>query len=570
MAFPSGNHRLVRLVTHGVLCSGLITAASACGGSKEQTNSGTTSSGTASTSSGSGASASSSSSSGTTSSSGGTGGGASSTSSSTSSSSSSSGAQVDASVYQHHKNGTRDGLYVDPVFTQTAATTTHVTSYMGTISAEVYAQPLYVEDGPSGTEAFIVATEGNDLTALNATTGAVIWDVPPSTIGTATGSKLPGGTVGSKTVGITGTPFIDKASRTIFFDAQTTPDNNVTFHHKVFAVSLDTGAVLPNWPVDVSAVLSGTPAFDSGAQNQRGALQFLNGVLYVPYGGYDGDGGPYYGSVVGFPVANPQKPTWWHTTAAKGGVWGPGALPTDGTSIFPVTGNTTGTNGTWGGGEAVIRLGAGPVFSGKSTDYYAPANWLDLDNTDSDLGGASEVLIDMPGAKYPHLVVAGGKDHNLYVLNRDNLGGIGGELLKVAVANNEIKGAPAAYTTAQGTYVALHVEGGSSMSCPPNTGGNLVVVKIAQSAAGVTATTAWCSTQGSLASPMVTTTDGTANAIVWNADNALYGWDGDTGAVIVDGTETAMGTAVQKWNTPIAAKGRIVVGVNGQLYVFAP
>ena len=31
----------------------------------------------------------------------------------------------------------------------------------------------------------------------------------------------------------------------------TTPDNNATYHHKVFALSLDTGAVLTNWPVDV-------------------------------------------------------------------------------------------------------------------------------------------------------------------------------------------------------------------------------------------------------------------------------------------------------------------------------
>jgi hypothetical protein len=31
-----------------------------------------------------------------------------------------------------------------------------------------------------------------------------------------------------------------------------------------------------------------------------------------------------------------------------------------------------------------------------------------------------------------------------------------------------------------------------------------------------------------------------------------------------------MATAVQKWNTPIDAKGRMVVGVNGQLYVFTP
>jgi hypothetical protein len=173
----------------------------------------------------------------------------------------------------------------------------------------------------------------------------------------------------------------------------------------------------------------------------------------------------------------------------------------------------------------------------------------------------------MPGAKYPHLVVAGGKDGNLYILNRDNLGGIGGELLKTPVTGAQVKGAPAAYTTAKGTYVALHIEQGTGNNCPANQG-NLVVLKITQNPLAVT--TAWCSTQNDLGSPMVTTTDGTSNAIVWNADDKLYGWNGDTGAVIVDGTKTKMSTGIQKWNTPIDAKGRIVVGVNGQLYVFTP
>jgi hypothetical protein len=472
----------------------------------------------------------------------------------------------DPSVYQHHRNGSRDGLYVDTVFTQSAAATTHVlTGFMGTVTTTVYAQPLYVENGPGGKEVFIVATEDNHVTTYDATTGAIVWDTGPSTIGQYATKNPPGGSVGPSHIGITGTPYIDIASRTIFFDAMTTPDNNASYHHKVFALNLDTGAVQPNWPVDVNAAVSG---FDSGIQNERGALQFVNGILYVPYGGYDGDGGNYYGSVIGFPVASPQKPTWWHTTASKGGVWGPGALPTDGSAVFPVTGNTSGANGTWGGGEAVIRLTAGPAFSNDPKDYYAPSNWQELDNNDTDLGGASEVLVDMPGAQYPHLVLAGGKDGNLYVLNRDNLGGIGGELLKSQVANNEIKGAPAAYTTAMGTYVALHVEGGSGTSCPAGTGGNLVVMKITQSPLAVK--TAWCSTQGDLGSPIVTTTDGKANPIVWNADSKLYGWNGDTGAVIVDGTKTKMATAVHKWNTPIDAKGRIVVGVNGQLYVFTP
>jgi hypothetical protein len=437
--------------------------------------------------------------------------------------------------------------------------------FMGTVTTTVYAQPLYVVDGPSGDEAFIVATEDNHVTTYSATTGAIIWDVGPTTIGAYATKNPPGGTIRSSHIGITGTPFIDIGSRTIFFDAMVTPDSNATYHHTVFALSLDTGAVQPKWPVDVSATVTG---FDSGTQNQRGALQFLDGVLYVPYGGYDGDGGNYYGSVIGFPVSNPETPTWWHTTALKGGVWGPGALPTDGTNLYPVTGNTVGTNGTWGGGEAVIRLTPGPAFSGTTTDYFAPTNWVQLDDTDTDLGGASEVLVEMPGAEYPHLVAAGGKDGNLYLLNRDNLGGIGGQLLTAQVSLSQIKGAPATYTSALGTYVAVHIENGSGSSCPTNQQGNMVVMQITQSP--LAATTAWCSSQTGLASPMVTTTDGKSNPIVWNASNALYGWDGDTGAVIVDGTNTGMSSSVRGWNTPIDANGKIALGVNGQLYVFTP
>jgi hypothetical protein len=377
-----------------------------------------------------------------------------------------------------------------------------------------------------------------------------------------------------------GTPFIDPASPinggqgVIYFAAMT--DSGGTPKHMVYAVKLSDGTVLPNWPVDVSAKVTN---FVSACQNQRGALQFVNGVLYVPYGGLDGDcysnGKPYYGWVIGFPASNPQQPLAWHTAATKGGIWGPGALPTDGTSVFPVTGNTSSTASTpWGGGEAVIRLvatAAGPTFSNTTPDYYAPSNWQALDNGDADLGGGSEVIFDMPGASKPHLVAAGGKDSNFYLVDRDNLGGIGGELLKQSVATNELKGAPAVYTTKVGTYVVFHVEGGHGVGCPgtPAPTGNFVAVKVTAGATAFTATVAWCSADSGLASPMVTTTDGTSNAIVWGASNHLWGYDGDTGAKIFTGNATQMGTAIQGWNTPIAiGNGRIGIAVNGALYVF--
>ena len=51
-------------------------------------------------------------------------------------------------------------------------------------------------------------------------------------------------------------------------------------------------------------------------------------------------------------------------------------------------------------------------------------NWFSLDNGDTDLGGVSAMLIDVPGATPSQLVLALGKDGNAYLLNRNNLGGI--------------------------------------------------------------------------------------------------------------------------------------------------
>ncbi len=496
------------------------------------------------------------------------------------------------SVYQHHKNGTRNGLYIDPVLTAGHVATTHVvtgftgsvaTDFMGTTSTNIYAQPLYVVNGPGGNAAFVVATELNHVTTYNATTGAVLWDKGPSTYGNPVGSGLPCGSI--TPLGITGTPFIDYSSGTgvIYFDAMTNvmTDSGQVAKHMVWAVNVEDGSALPNWPVDVSATVE---SFTSNYQNQRGALQLVNGILYVPYGGLNGDCldsmHPYYGWVVGFPLKNPQHPTGWHTSAPKGGIWGPGSLPTDGTSVFPVTGNTAANGNTWGGGEAVIRLGAGPTFSNATADYYAPTNWKSLDNSDSDLGGASEVLFDMPGTSKPHLVGVGGKDSNFYILNRDNLGGIGPmagpgtELFKGAFATNEFKGAPAAYTTSKGTYVAFHVEGGTGAGCASPTKGNLVAVRVTAGAGGAnpTAAVAWCSVENGLGSPMVTTTDGTgtSSAVVWDANDHLWAYDGDTGMKLFAGSaKTQMTTAIDGWNTPIAiGGGRIAVLVNGQLYVF--
>jgi PQQ enzyme repeat len=118
-------------------------------------------------------------------------------------------------VTQEHNNLSRNGVYIDPAFTPSAAAnvTRHL-NFDGTISGNVYAQPLYIENGPGGAAMVIVVTESNNVYALNALTGTVIWQ---RNVGPPVTSGLPCGNISP--LGITGTPVVDLGSRSLFFDA---------------------------------------------------------------------------------------------------------------------------------------------------------------------------------------------------------------------------------------------------------------------------------------------------------------------------------------------------------------
>src|SRR5216110_130771 len=118
-------------------------------------------------------------------------------------------------VTQEHNNLSRDGLYIDSAFTPSAAANvTRDLNFNGTISGNVYAHPLYIENGPGGAAMIIVLTESNNLYALNAISGAVIWQ---RNVGPPVSSGLPCGNI--TPLGITGTPVVDLPSRSLLFDA---------------------------------------------------------------------------------------------------------------------------------------------------------------------------------------------------------------------------------------------------------------------------------------------------------------------------------------------------------------
>ncbi len=477
------------------------------------------------------------------------------------------GIDAGVSVLEHHNHPSRDGVYVESALTRTAAGGMHLDpAFNATIQGPTYAQPLFLDNGPGRQDLIFAATEQNAVYALDAATGSVVWQrnlgAPVPLV------HLPCGNI--NLLGITGTPVIDLETRTLFVDAMTTPDQGVTKKHLVFGLSIDDSSIRPGWPVDVSAVVTSPVQFDSAVQNQRGALALLNRTLYVPYGGLWGDCGTYHGWVLGMPLANPSSVGAWHTRARGGGVWGPSGVASDGSSLFIATGNTSGTT-IWQDGEAILKLGPGPVFNGQPASYFTPNDWKYLDDTDLDLGGVAPVLFTLPGPVPASFVVALGKNRNAYLLDPNNLGGqSAGGLFSATVTTDEIITAAAAYTTLQGSYVVFK---GRGTNCPGASAGDLVAIRVSSSPPSFI--TAWCATQNGAGAPIVTTTDGRANTIVWSVgaegDNRLRGFDGDTGQVVFagGGASEAMGN-VRRFQTPIVAKGRIFVAADNRIYAFRP
>ena len=462
------------------------------------------------------------------------------------------GAQVN--VTQEHNNPSRDGVYIDSAFTPSAAANlTRDLGFNGTISGNVYAQPLYIEGGPNG-PMIVAVTESNNVYALNATTGLPIWsrtDIGPPVPTTPCGGFSP--------TGITGTPVVDLSSRRLFFDALI---NGNPTKHFIYSLDVDTGVTTSGWPVDVNATASYNGInFVSFAQEERGGLAHVNGIVYVCYSGYVGDCGNYHGWVVGIDINNPTNVHAWATTATGGGIWGHGGVASDGTNMFVVTGNTFNTGGNWMGGEAIIRLQAGPTWTGMPTDYWAPTNWFSLDQGDTDLGGVSATVVDVPGATPSQLVLALGKDGNAYLINRNNLGGVTSPVAQANVGGINRGTSAVTYHTSQGTYIAFHNDVGS------------IAARKVTATNPPTIVSGWTMSQNGRGSPWVTTTDGTNNVIVWVAgvqgDQRLHGYDGDTGAVIYAGGGTnELMTGTRQWNTGIAARGRIYFGADNKIYAF--
>ncbi|MGO9248280.1 MAG: choice-of-anchor D domain-containing protein, partial [Solirubrobacteraceae bacterium] len=210
------------------------------------------------------------------------------------------------------------------------------------------------------------------------------------------------------------------------------------------AISVATGEEQPGFPVELSGTAQNDPGttFEPKTELQRPGLLLLEGVVYAGFGS-DCDIDPYQGWVFGVSTTGVVKARWTSETQdSGGGIWQSGAgLASDGPgTILLATGNgavpndpTPGSSPPGTLSESIVRLRVQTNGSLKATDFFAPFNAGELSSWDADFasGGVTGLPDEYLGTPafgtpaIPSLAVAVGKDGYVYLLNRENLGGIG-------------------------------------------------------------------------------------------------------------------------------------------------
>ena len=386
-----------------------------------------------------------------------------------------------------------------------------------TLDGQLYGQQLVF----AGT--VFAATENDTVYALAANTGAILWS---TNVGTAVPSgDLPCGDI-APTVGITGTPVIDTARREIFAVADELVNGSIA-HHLV-GLNLYTGALELNQPVD-------PPGSTPADQLQRTGLNLDGGNVVFGFGGNEGSCSPYSGYVVSVPETG-GTPAFYDTTTATpnakwGAVWmGGGAPEIDAQrNIWIGTGNST-SIGPYDGGDSVVELS--PQLAQEQ--LFAPTDWLTQNQGDQDLGSSPPALVGNG------TIFQAGKSHTGYLLNRADLGGVGGQITSASVCTNaDVDGGHAVI----GTVVYIPCRSGiEAIQTSPSIG------------------VLWQAPDG-IGTPPIS-----AGGLIWSIGNGnLYTLDPANGTEV---QHFAIGPSVSSFPSPSAADGLILAPSSTQIHAF--
>jgi hypothetical protein len=505
-----------------------------------------------------------------------------------------------AGVFTYHNDLSRDGS--NP--SEYALTTSNVAAasfgklFSCTVDGAIYAQPLWAANlmiaGVKRNVVF-VATQHESLYAFDADAGACVtlWHVSlidTNHGGTAGETSVPAGPSGNLVgqgfgditpeVGITGTPVIDPTTNTLYVVSKSVIPSGPIFFQRIHAIDILTGNEKSASPVLIAGTYPGkgdgtsTTTFNSGQELQRPGLALVNGVVYIAWASHE-DAPPYYGWIFGYKTADlTQPPLVLNVTpnAGYGGIWMSGGAPAVDSSnnLYLTTGNGTfdansaaTPNNDYG--DSFLKLTSNLLVS----QYFTPTNYMNLESTDLDFSaGGATVLIDQPSGPVAHLVISGGKDGTVYLVNRDSMGGLGdGNAVQSFNIGNQIFGTGAFWN---GRYYLAAIDSPLQSYSLNSVSGQFDLASVPQSP-GI------FGFPGS--SPSVSAS-GTANGIVWALENEnycttsssgcgstiLHAYDATNVATELwnstQGTGNSAGIAV-KFTVPTVANGKVYVGTRG-------
>ena len=489
-------------------------------------------------------------------------------------------------VYTHKYDNTRQGANVS----ETILTPTNVTSttfgklFTLNVDGYIFGQPLYV---PNLTikgavhNVVYVATEHDSVYAFDAdgTTTTPLWKVSFLVNGA---TAVPTGDVGSTIfpeIGITSTPVIDPVSATIYVVAETKENGN--FFHRLHALDLTTGAEKFGGPVAIQASVAGTGtdsvngtiSFTSMTHLQRPALTLYNGMVLIGFGS-QGDNNTWHGWMLAYNAATLQQAWQFNVTpnGTAGAIWMAGggfAVDAQGGIYFISANGTFGTNQDYG--DSFVRM----TSAGVVADYFTPDTQSTMAADDLDLGaGGALILPDQPGA-HPHLIVGAGKDTNIYLVDRDNMGKFNSQ------SNNQIVQELQSAFTGESRSQPAYWNGfvyfsafGDPIKAYTISNGQLSTTPVSKTSVTFALNCDDFPSSGcSLSSPNpIVSSNGTTTGILWlvglvgsQGTGTLYAFDAtDLTRKLYDSTQAGSRDAVGK-----ASKFTPVTVVNGKVYVAA-
>jgi hypothetical protein len=434
-----------------------------------------------------------------------------------------------------------------------------------------------------------VVTENDSVYSYDADSGAALGHVSVLGSGETPSDNRGCGQV-TPQIGITSTPVIDRNAGphgTLFVVAMS-KNAAGTYFQRLHALDLTTLTERPNSPVAIEATYPGTGnnsvgtlTFAPGQYEERAGLLLVNGTVYTAWSSHC-DINPYNGWIIGYDESTLVQSQVLNITpnGSEGAIWQSGggmaadsagniyALVANGT--FDTTLDAAGLPLHGDYGNAFIKLSSATPL--QVTDYFNMDNTVSESNGDQDLGSGGPMLLpdqtDATGV-VRQLMVGAGKDSNLYVVNRSNMG-------KFSMSNNaiweELPGALPGGIWATPAYFNGTVYYGS-------VGAPLKAFGIAQALLGKTPTSQTSTSFSYPGTAPAVSANGSTNGIVWAVQNSqpavLHAFAaGNLATELYNSNQAANGRdhfgSGNKFITPTIANGKVFIGTPAGVAVFAP